>query len=391
VNLFTKTCVFSLFFCLFIHGCFAEIWKQPEPTADKNEKPLDPNLDIKKHNEISDRLTKQIGGQIPDAMNTQAALDKLFYLRFDGIDPKLYRIDSGQSSGKQYGFSIGKANEWNYYAAGTAIATAIADGAYIHYDLYDSNEDKLLISRVTIKKPGTEEKWHSYSIDPVTGHLWLAKLDYGLPEIEVRLQHFDLHGALVEEISFPSISGVGVIKNFVINGNNAVLYEGSRLWYLNLKNNLQTLINGKYGADVEEVHLSETWIVFSTSSQLIGFDLILEKDFDLASQIKNISLPIVMEGDTHHYFQEGIFLQQDTLFYVGHSGVFSYFLSDKTISVLLLEPIVDENHPLRLEYRYPQVTSNGILFVTQLESASSSVGAEGPVVWVKLGSPDGAD
>ena len=60
------------------------------------------------------------------------------------------------------------------------------------------------------------------------------------------------------------------------------------------------------------------------------------------------------------------------------------------ITPVLLEPRPDapgqdpSSQPLRIEYRYPQVTTDGTLYVTGLTSASGSVGADGPIYSVDL-------
>ena len=51
---------------------------------------------------------------------------------------------------------------------------------------------------------------------------------------------------------------------------------------------------------------------------------------------------------------------------------------------ILIEPRPEVSDGRRIEYRYPTVLDNGLLFVTGLTSESGAVGADGPVYRVDL-------
>ncbi len=300
--------------------------------------------------------------------------DRLFWLEFRGWAPTLHSWNADTDQRVNYSFSIGEGDRYNYRAGLEAIATAEESGMEIIYHVYDINAEGTEITTATFDAPSDEQRWWAYAVHGTT----LYVVTTGA---ETRLMRVPAGGSpeLVTTLESAGCA-VGEFWDFDVEGGTMVFIESGRIWRLDLPSNTATWL-GNETLITGWVNFGRDGVVFESASGPFFYVYETRELVDLAAAIEADDFQINETFASSHLYQEGIWRYRDWMVYIGNSGVFAHHLYEGEVRPLLLEPRSEE---VRIEYRYPVVLDNGLLFVTGLTSTSGSVGAEGPVYRVDV-------
>ena len=381
-----KTALVSIVLLSFGAACggLAEENEQPDPLAEQN-----------KHIEEYNELTKETNehreeflGEVAD--RTRAVGNRLFWQEIRSDYPVLHSKDFESGEEVQYGFKIGKVESSNYSAGSKLVVHANTEisGDEVHYMAWKVGAEKAKVGELVLKAPKSEAKWWSYDVDGSS--VYIAKKegdDYALEKWTPG------EGAQTETVvMLEKASGkeIGEFWTVSIDDDHAIYVESGRVWHLDMGKKKATwvgneteVLNGMY--DDEGAYMAQE--EGGSGAGLYFFPYGGGDSVSISKGIEESGYEMNETFDSAHRFSgdgEQFFLWKSTIVYVGSSGVFAYGMNDGRVSPLLIEPRPEVSQGVRIEYRYPTVLDNGMLFVTGLASESGSVGADGPIYRVDL-------
>lgn len=313
----------------------------------------------------------------PEADELLATGERLYWLEYRGQwDPTLHSLRAGVRVDHQVPLD---GDLVSYRASDKLIVTATPDGDVSRYVAWAADRPAAPLDEITLPAPGDEQRFWVYA---VTGdQVYIAQTGAQTTIHRWRPGSEPVVEAVLEEL------GVEVGELWAIGALDRVLMviESGRLWRIDLEARsgrwlpAETEVSGTVSTDGR-------WIVYATALGPQVYDPLAQEVFDLKEAIAASDFAL---NDTfaqvHHYAGDAL-AHAGGVVYRGWSGVFHYGFATGQVTPLLLDP---RGGPVRVVHVDPQVTRDGSLFVTGLESESGAVGAEGPVWKVEL--PDGLD
>lgn len=327
-------------------------------------------LDIKAYDALVAQLDLQrVEFANKQAMNASAVGSSLFYLKFPGWDPVLYRYDDLTQQTLTYAFSIGSGDSHDYVASDDYVATAAVVGDAIVYTVYDAAAANSVIGTAQTDKPPAGVKWHAYALAGKT--LYIVHQSASAHT----LKRWTVGAADWETLFTLESAGIQVAEfwNFAVEGNLLYCTESGRLWRVDVQTEKATWIKTK--TQVSRVEFDANGVFYTEADGPFYIDA-AEQSTDLKAAL--MANPYQLNNtykSAHHYLQD-LTHYGTTALYVGSQGLFAYDLLKKTAWPLLLSP---RSADLRIDYRYPKVLKSGRVIVTGLTSTSGAVGADGPL------------
>jgi hypothetical protein len=311
-------------------------------------------------------------GNVADELH--AAGNHLFWLEFRGWDPTLHGWNAETDQRVNYSFSIGGGDRWSYRTSRNALATAEEGFDQITYHVWDIDAPDTEITTAVFDAPTDEQRWWAYAVHDTTL--------YVVTTGEVTTLYRVPAGGTPEAVTTLESAGcnVEIFMDFDVEGGTMIFIESGRIWRLDLPSNTATWL----GNETEisgSVNFAQDGVIFESARGPFFYVYETHELIDLEAEIQASGYQINETFASSHLYDQDIWRYRDWMVYIGSSGVFAYHLYEGEVRPLLLEPRSEE---VRIEYRYPVVLENGLLFVTGLTSTSGSVGADGPVYSVDI-------
>lgn len=307
---------------------------------------------------------------------------KLYYLDFPGFDPRLHRFDTVSGARLNYTFAIGTGDAFNYRVSDSLIVTARNAGSMVEYKAYAADAAAQLVGQTSLIAP-SGAKWWAYAV--AAGDVYIVTYDAAGPATTLR--KWTPGGAVQDLFTLESATGqsrLGELLDFGVDGDTLVFIEGGRIWRGSLAQKRASFLQNKTQVTGGTVSFEPDGVTFAAGASLYFFQSATGTLIDVAAKLRDSPFRLSSTFKTSHYYYgdaSGFSRYGGYLLYIGSSGVFAYDLAKDAVRPVLLEP---RDAELRTVYRYPVVTTNGFLFVTGLQSASGSVGADGPIFRVDL-------
>jgi len=301
--------------------------------------------------------------------------DSLFWLEFPGFDPTLHRWSEATGETLDYTFAISVGGTYNWRGNDQVVVTAEWGDDQVLYRVYDAAATGSRLATVAFPAPTDGTRWWAYAVDGEA--LYLVT-----PAENTPVQVSATPGADPEALFTLEDRGCepGIFYDFDVEGDTMVFVESGRIWTVDLSDGPATWL----GNDTEitgSVTFDRDHVLFAAAD---GLWVWTRADGSLVELGEAIGEADYRVNDTyataHHVSGDGATLHGDQVVYIGNMGVFAYRLGPGDVAPILLEPL---DAPVRVEYRNPQVLSDGTLFVQALESESGSVGADGPIYRVE--------
>jgi hypothetical protein len=354
------------------------------PAAEEEElSPLEQQQkDIDGYNELTTELEanrEEVLGEI--AGETKAVGNHLFWQEFRNFAPSLHSKDYETGTETNYDFSIGAGDDANYAASEQLIAHAEATGDSVTYHAWATGAADEPLGQLTVDAPTTEAKWWAYTayessvylVQEIDGEHWLVKWIPGQEDEATPL------------VSLEQASGaeVGEFWTFAMYEKVMIYVESGRVWSLELIEEEATWMENEQ--QVRSGAFDTEGAIYNQDDGLFYFAFDDHTAINISESIEASAFEVNETlASTHLYTGSDFFLWGDKLIYVGNGGVFSYGLDDETVVPILLSPRPEVADGKRVDYRYPTVLENGLMFVTGLTSESGAVGADGPIYMVDL-------
>ena len=356
-------------------------------TADQQQQ-----LDIAAYNATEQRLTAGRREFASKKYSYQQAVgNQLFFLDFPGFDPRLHRFDPATQARLDYEFSIGSGEAFNFRASEALVVTARKQGSTVVYSAYEASAKNQQVGTTSFMAP-SDAKWWAYAVSGEQVYV----VTYDAMAQKTQLYQWSPRGTLAPKalFSLEAATGqpmLGIFLDFGVDGDTLVFIESGRIWKGSLASGRATWLRNQVQIDGGNVDFQADGVTFSTAKGMFFFKNDSMQLWDVTQKISASPFQLSDTFKGSHRVSEGGFSRYgDYIVYIGGAGVFAYDLVRDTITPVLLEPRPDgpgqdpSSQPLRIEYRYPQVTTDGTLYVTGLTSASGSVGADGPIYSVDL-------
>lgn len=351
--------------CTFAAGC----WLQPADGLTAVDGGLGPNSDdmrVELDRHRSEFLPKQADEHF-------AAGARLYWLQSGTLIPTLRSVNVVTGEQIAYGFSIGvDGSNFAYKASEQMVATVTQRGQVLTYSAYAAGERKALLGEFDVPAPTDEQRWWPFCVDGNTmyfadnvggGHVYRWAPNQATPQEVLQLA--------------PAGINLGVLLELGVENGQLLVLESGRLWSINLATRQARWLKNRQEAD--QISFDSSGILFRTPEGLFFEDATSPGSLrNVSAEIMQIQSPVVDSEWAHRDDEQQAALNNGQVIYVGWSGVFVYGLSNHTVKPVLLEPSFAVTGQ-RIDYRNPQLTSDGSLFVTGLQSESGALGAEGPV------------
>ena len=305
--------------------------------------------------------------------------NRLFWLRMDTWSPTLHSWDATTDTRVNCSFSIGSGDRYNYRASLDSVATAEEAGMGVVYHVYDIGAPGTEITTVEFDAPSDEQRWWAYDVDGTTLYVVVTGEETGLYRVPA--------GGTPEMMTTFESAGCAVAEfwDFAVEGNTMIFIESGRIWRFDLPSNTatwlgnETQISGAVNFGSDGV-MYEVYTGYGHRTYLYRYDT--RETVDLSEAIAASGYQLNETFASTHLYYEGYTRHRDWMVYIGSGGVHGYHLYRGDVEPLLLSPRGD----VRIDYRYPVVLDNGMLFVTGLTSTSGATGADGPVYRVDVSS-----
>lgn len=310
------------------------------------------------------------------AMYPQAFGNRIQWLEFPTIDATLHAFDDTTKTQTDYTFSIGKGDDFNYRASASLVVTAQRDGDKVTFSAYRADAANGSVGTLTVPAPTDEQKWWAYAASGgdvyfvTTGSATLLQ-KWTPAKGPTASTVVDLAAAGVD---------VGIFMDLGVEGNRCFFVESGRLWQLDLTTKkAQWLHNDK------EISGTISWddagVLYDTAGGPLYLRFSSGEVLDVAAKIQASDYRVARGYDGAHLYEDDAVLSAGKVYYKGGAGIFTFDVASSTIAPVLLEPLPPEDGSsnLRIVYRYPQVLTDGAIFVTGLTSTDGAVGADGPL------------
>ena len=341
--------------------------------SDTETSDTDPRTDAQRQDDLVDELAgyrTEFLDEEADELWTDGA--QLFWLTFPGYDPVLHRWDPSSDTTVDYDFSIGS-DVYTYAASDALVVSPEVTSSKNHFRAYALDDPENLVDSWEIDKPTDGSRWHAYAVDGDTVYVCRVTWDetamyaWQPPGDPERLWSF-------EELGYE----LGTLQAFGVDDGTLVFIEGGRIWRGDVATGVAEWLENEtqvVGGDVNFDAHGVTWVG--------GEGAIYHFDMDAGPSAVNVTYTMNTSGyeldgytSVHQTVEDGYWRVGDTLVYEASAGLFAYDLATLEFEPLVL---VDSDADIRVTWRDPVLLDDGTLFATGLESASGSVGAEGPV------------
>lgn len=294
---------------------------------------------------------------------------RLFWLDFTAFDPKLASLDTSNGARVDYAFSVGPGDAYNFEASDDLVATARADGDAVIFEAYAAAEPATLLGQLEVAAPTDEQRYWAYAVE--------GPDVYWVTTGERTTLHRWTPGSLPVDVVDLEDTGaeVGIFLAFAIEGDRMMFNESGRAWELDLAAGKSHFL-GHETEVTGPVSFDDRGAFVPTAAGPLYYDFATRELTSVDDRIRASGFAINETYDSAHLYENDGVLEDGALTYVGQSGVFRLDLASGDVEPILLEPFDDE---IRIEYRYPAVTSEGVTYVVGLTSTSGSVGADGPI------------
>lgn len=343
--------------------------------------------DIAAYNQLTTSLAQHSAEFVGKQFSYQEAFGtKLYYLSFPGFDPRLHRFDTVSGAFVHYSFSIGAGDAFNFRVSESLIVTAHNTGGMVAYNAYAAGAPGQLVGSTTLLAPAGA-KWWAYSV--AGEDVYIVMDNPAAPGTSTALLKWTprLGGSTPSLFTLEAATGqsrLGEFLDFGVDGDTLVFIEGGRIWRGSLAQKSATWLRNMTQVTGGNVHFDSDGVAFTTATKWYFFQGATMNLIDLGARIHDNPFRISETFKSSHYYYadgNGFTRYGDYMIYIGSAGVFAYDLVNDRVKPILLEP---RDAEVRTVYRYPAVTTNGVLFVTGLQSQSGSVGADGPIFRVEL-------
>ncbi len=355
----------SAFLCGTATGCVTlPDYDGADPAATGPNRARDKGQYVALQREL-DEGRREVLGEYADEL--YAAGNVLYWLNFSQFTPTLSSYQDGTVT--DYDFSIGDANGHSFRASGDLVATAVVDGESIRYELYAPGAPAQSLGEAIFDAPGGEQRWWAYAVDRSSLFVMTSS------EVTT-LYRYDANAAAPVVVTTLQSAGcdVGELWAFGVDGDTTYLIESGRLWHLDTATNTCTFM-GNETQIAGAVNFERDGVLWEESTGPFFFDNAARTTIDVAQAIADSDYRLNESYDSIHHWNYDLTRFQDWAIYIGNSGVYGHQLYTGEVKPILMEPFdVDA----RIQYRYPVVTDDGMLFVTGLS------GADGPVYSVDL-------
>lgn len=341
--------------------------------------------DIAEYNALTVQLEKnrvRFGGEEVDEM--VPAGNTIYWLEYGQWDPTIHSLDTESKRKVDYEIPLAF-DSLNVRVSTAAVAYAEAKGQDVIYHVFDSAEPAREITTVTMEAPTDEQRWWAYALEGTDLYIVETK---SLASPDTKLYRVPVGGALKLVTTFESAGcEVGEFWDFGVESGTLVFIESGRIWSLDLASNRATWLENKteIQGSIEFTRGGALFTQYDGSSDVpTYFDYGTRKPSNVAEQIAAVDYVLNPTfASLHHYYQD-ITRWGDYFIYGADGGIFAFDVVQNRVAPVLLTPRVGETSDVRVDYRYPVVLDNGLLFVTALQSESGSVGADGRVYQVNL-------
>ena len=301
------------------------------------------------------------------------------------VGPRLHRFDTVSAAHLTYSFSIGAGDAFTCRVSDTLIVTARNTGGMVEYSAYAADAPGQRVGSTMLVAP-SGAKWWAYAVSG--DDVYIVTDRAGPPVSTALLKWTPSRGSAAQPLfTLESATGqrtLGEFLDFGVDGDTIVFIEAGRIWRGSLSQGRASWLRNMTQVEGGTVQFEADGVAFTTATKWYFFQSATMSLLDLGAKIHdNPFRQSETFKSSHYYYGDGSGFTRygDYMIYIGSSGVFAYDLFHDVVKPLLLAP---RDAELRTVYRYPTVTTNGVLFVTGLQSTSGSVGAEGPIFRVDL-------
>ncbi len=332
--------------------------------------------DIAQYEALTTQLeTKRSEFLTKKASNPNAVGNRLFWQEFDSISPTLHSFESVSGGQTSYDFSIGSQDDANYAASDSLVVTALRMGDKVVYSAYAVDAPKQLVASASIDAPQDEQKWWAYSTSGKDVYIVLARPGNNVIQKWTPGSGQPADFASLDDAIAPN--KLGEFRDFAVDGNTMIFDEGGRLWLLDLPT--KKAISLQNTEESGSSFFGQDSVVYSEATKgLWLFDVASKTRKNLSDLIKANPYKLNKTyAEGHFYTGNGWTRSNSKIVYIGQgSGLYSYDLVKSEIKPILLQPRLMTGS---LFYKYPQILTDGTIFVQGLVSDSGSVGADGPL------------
>lgn len=351
--------------------------------ADPGE-PGDPtSRDIAHYNEVTlelERSRTRFGGEAIGEMYPAGSM--IYWLEYRGTwDPTIHSLDTETGRRVDYDLAL-EFDSLNVRVSPTAIACAELDGLEIVYHVYDAAHPSMERTRLVMNAPSGEQRWWAYALDGQDLYIVVTESEDSPDTKLYRARAGSSEPTLVTTFESAGAT-VGEFWDFGIEDEQLIFVESGRIWSFDLTSNRATWLR----KDTEvrgNIDFGPSGVLFMTARGPRFFDYQTSGTIDVSARIASAEYRLNDTYSNIHLFSESTARWQNYFIYGGQSGIFAYDMNTNEVTPILLEPRFGDTSDVRVVYKDPVVLENGTLFILGLESASGSVGADGPVYRVDL-------
>jgi hypothetical protein len=348
-------------------GCVVPPLTPGDPGVDAGvQGPTFTDLQVKLDAHRTEFLPRRTGEQF-------AVGNRLFWLESSTFIPTLHSVEATSGARVNYGFSVGiDGSNYAFKASEQLVATVTKSGDQLTYHAYSATAANQLLGEFQVAGPLDEQRWWAFCVEG--DRLYFADNLGGGHVFAWRPGD-----AAPREVLALAAAGInlGILLEFGVEAGQLVLLESGRLWAIDLASGRGRWLGNHKEAD--EVSFDASGILFRTEDGLFFEDAkSLGTLRNVTQELLSTPSPVPEREWGHRDDGEVALLRRGQLIYIGWSGVFVDDLATGAVRAVLLEPSFADTGE-RVDYRDPQVTDDGSLFVTGLVSTSGSLGADGPI------------
>lgn len=294
----------------------------------------------------------------------------LFWLSY-GLDwdPTVHALEPG---GAPTAITELSGGDLNWRVSEDLLVTAVPRFGEVEYRAFDLRGEP--VGTTTVSSPSRGVSWWAYA--PDGPQVWMVD------EEADAVTRF-APGEPPELVTTFADLGVdvGEFWDFDIDGDEMLFVESGRLWLADLGAGTASSLGND--TEVDRAATFDGGVVYGSAAGLFAVDPSTGETLDLTAAIEANPYELSPTNSRAHLpSTDGQFsLVGTVVVYVGQtSGVYAYDVVADEVEPILLPP---RSADLRVDYRNPVVTDDGVLYVTGLTSTSGAVGVDGPVYRVE--------
>jgi hypothetical protein len=350
-----------------------------QPTASTGTGQDTTTTDVAQYQSLEQQLAANATVLVPSnaSPSSPAAIaNQIFYLEFPAENPtvpSLHRYDDTTRATVDYTFPIGTTDQdtpYNYSASATLVTTVDPSGDTPVLTAYEAGSANVKVASLTLPEPPDGEIFQANAVDGSNVYYIDDSSD------PVLVEWVPANGIKTTDVLTFSKLGVDatLAMSFTVSGNMVLLEDAmGALWSIDVAAEKATAI-GNTTAATGGVYDSSGFLYTTgtgTSTDLDYYDFSSGKTTDVAAAI--LSSPYALDS-TYAMIQDyssGSAILNGVVYYVGEGfGLYSFVLSTKTVTPLLLAPQDDS-----VEYQSPMVLDDGAVFVLGVDTNDPGPGS----------------